>query len=113
MSIRASVSYQQFLVKGTAVIVPIEVSTSVNILPSAISETNAVAICFKRKKCFKSNMAFENVRPHAIKKAALLLKKSPVYRYFNITLDMQRMGDVTFQPAPASTNDHTGFVQNC
>ncbi|KAH0563784.1 hypothetical protein KQX54_006387 [Cotesia glomerata] len=76
--------------KGRAVNVPTNVETSVNILPRVKSEAMIIPICFRRKKSFKYNVMFENVRPQAIKKAAMVLRNSEIYKHCNIQLDLER-----------------------
>ena len=89
MTIRAAISDQQYLVKGRAINVPTNVSTSIKVLPRNASDTFVLPVIFRRKKSHKYNVAFENVRPHVIKAAAEFLSKSPLYEYFNIELSSE------------------------
>ncbi|XP_044578906.1 uncharacterized protein LOC123261377 [Cotesia glomerata] len=95
MMIRAIINDGQYFVKGRAVNVPTNVETSVSILPRVQSEAMIIPICFRRKKSFKSNVMFENVRPQVIKKAALVLQNSEVYKRCKIKLDFQRKKNST------------------
>ncbi|GBN97581.1 hypothetical protein AVEN_73553-1 [Araneus ventricosus] len=74
MTIRAAISDQQYLVKGRAINVPTNVSTSVNVLPRNADDTLVLPVVFRRKKIHKTNVAFENIRPHVIKADAECLR---------------------------------------
>ena len=102
MSIRATVSDQQYLVKGRVVNIPTDVPTSVNILPRAFSDTLVIPICFRRKKSYKTNIDFENVRPKAIAEAAAFLLQSPLYQHFKIVIDIDRLNNPSYFKVPSS-----------
>ncbi|GBL84881.1 hypothetical protein AVEN_93899-1 [Araneus ventricosus] len=106
MTIRAAISDQQYLVKGRAINVPTNVSTSVNVLPRNADDTLVLPVVFRRKKIDKTNVAFENVRPHVIKAAAECLRNSPLYQYFNIELSSQAtMNNGIFKTSQCSVID--------
>ena len=79
---------RQTFSKGNMVNVPVNISPTINTLPRNISETNTIAIKFKRKKQYKHCEFHENIRPLAVWKALnYLMQNSPLYKNANIQVD--------------------------
>ena len=78
----------QTFVRGNFVNAPVDIAPTVNTLPRSLSETETVAIKFKRKKQYKKCEYKETVRPLAVWKALnYLLRESPLYKEANIKVD--------------------------
>ena len=76
-------------VRGNSVNLPIDIATTVEMLPHTLDNTETIAINYKRRLCYKG-CAFkqENIRPAAVWKAVnYLMTHSQMYKDLDIQLD--------------------------
>ncbi|RVE40724.1 hypothetical protein evm_014625 [Chilo suppressalis] len=77
----------QYGIYGQIINVPIEVNTMVNHLPRNINDDHCVYVHLKKKLVYKSSYVHGLINLKNIKKWLTYLVKTPLYIYYNITID--------------------------
>jgi hypothetical protein len=80
----------QMGLKGNVVNVPADVNRTVRVIPRNMNESETIPVKFKRSLSFKGHIAFEQVRPEKILKAAAwLVSKSKLFQNEGIIVNEQ------------------------
>ena len=96
MTIRELPMGGQRSLKGNVCHVPVEVSPTVNSLPRTLEETQTISVKLKRKKCYKTAVFSENVRPLKVIRALhYLLQNSELYSNENIHINDEWMNTLS------------------
>ncbi|XP_058974718.1 uncharacterized protein LOC131800881 [Musca domestica] len=77
---------RQCAVRGAVVNVPIQLDTTVNVLPRAVNQTEVVQVHLKRRLQYEHSFMTETIRPAKIFEAARYLVNTELYRKHNIVL---------------------------
>ena len=77
----------QKMVVGNVVHVPNDIASTVQVLPRLCEDMGTVTVNLKRKKCYKTSVFTQNVRPtHVVKALDYLVKHSEMYQRYNIQI---------------------------
>lgn len=113
MKIRELPRGGQLGIKGNVVNVPADVNKTVRLIPRNMSESETIPVKFKRSLNFKSHLAFEQVRPEKILKAAKwLVNHSNLFQNEGISVNEDWMVESQFENPFVQENEHNFCDEN-
>ncbi|XP_058986622.1 uncharacterized protein LOC131806501 [Musca domestica] len=114
---------RQCAVRGAVVNVPIQLNTTVNVLPRTVNQTEVVQVHLKRRLQYEHSFMTETIRPAKIYEAARYLVNTELYKKHNIVLSsdwLNSMNSTEEQPFISNVEDlelvsrltNTNFIQD-
>ena len=86
--------YGELGMRGSVVCIPIDLNTSVEVLPRQFNESSVIQVKLKRMISHASHYMFETVRPDRIKKSIEYLVNTTLYKDLNIKIDLEYLEEM-------------------
>ena len=103
----------QKLIVGNVVHVPNDISSTVDVLPRNLDDMGTIGLELKRKKCYKTAVFKENIRPRKVFMALqFLMEHSDLYKELHLKMSSQNWEDWLNAPENQNTSNRL-FIEGC